>query len=172
MSMKLHRMLGKNIRFWREARGFTQEELAFRAQTSSSYISKMELGKENPTITVLERIAKALAIDPCMLLLNTCRCAENATQRKSRYVISSQSWRIIRRRLIVRHPKFNVLYIHCWRRYVKRIRMKQSNRAAVLKRKTTGVFASVVFCCLKQHTVKHCVCIPLGASFTAAVYMK
>ena len=76
--MKLHRMLGKNIRFWREARGFTQEELAFRAQTSSSYISKMELGKENPTITVLERIAKALAIDPCMLLLNTCRCAENA----------------------------------------------------------------------------------------------
>ena len=80
--MKLHRMLGKNIRFWREARGFTQEELAFRAQTSSSYISKMELGKENPTITVLERIAKALAIDPCMLLLNTCRCAENAKKKQ------------------------------------------------------------------------------------------
>ncbi len=80
--MKLHRMRGKNIRFWREARGFTQEELAFRAQTSSSYISKMELGKENPTITVLERIAKALAIDPCMLLLNTCRCAENAKKKQ------------------------------------------------------------------------------------------
>ena len=121
MSMKLHRMLGKNIRFWREARGFTQEELAFRAQTSSSYISKMELGKENPTITVLERIAKALAIDPCMLLLNTCRCAENA---KKKQICDQQP------------------------------------------------VASVVFRCLKQHTVKHCVCIPLGASFTAAVYMK
>lgn len=42
----------------------------------------MELGKENPTITVLERIAKALAIDPCMLLLNTCRCAENAKKKQ------------------------------------------------------------------------------------------
>ncbi|MCI8491985.1 MULTISPECIES: helix-turn-helix domain-containing protein [Anaerotruncus] len=81
--MKLHRMLGKNIRFWREARGFTQEELAFRAQTSSSYISKMELGKENPTITVLERIAKALMVEPCMLLLNTCRLAENAKKKQT-----------------------------------------------------------------------------------------
>lgn len=80
--MKLHRMLGKNIRFWREARGFTQEELAFRAQTSSSYISKMELGKENPTITVLERIAKALTVEPCMLL-NTCRHTESGKKKQA-----------------------------------------------------------------------------------------
>lgn len=55
-------VLGHNIKFYREQAGLTQEELAFRAEISSSYLSRLEGGKQNLTSDIADRIAMALGI--------------------------------------------------------------------------------------------------------------
>lgn len=50
------------MRELRNARGWSQEELADRADLHRTYISAVERGVRNPTITVIERIAKALNV--------------------------------------------------------------------------------------------------------------
>jgi transcriptional regulator with XRE-family HTH domain len=52
----------------RERVGLSQEELADRAQIHQTYLSGVERGKRNPTITVLQRIAQALNADIMDLL--------------------------------------------------------------------------------------------------------
>lgn len=44
----------------RLAKGVSQEELAHEAGSNRTYISDVERGKRNPSIEVVERIAKAL----------------------------------------------------------------------------------------------------------------
>ncbi|MET3525486.1 helix-turn-helix domain-containing protein [Phenylobacterium koreense] len=44
----------------REAQGISQEDLADRAGVHRTYVSGVERGVRNPTITVLEKIAGAL----------------------------------------------------------------------------------------------------------------
>lgn len=41
-------------------RGFSQEELADRAEVHSSYISQLERGVKSPTLGVIVRLARAL----------------------------------------------------------------------------------------------------------------
>ena len=43
-------------------RGFSQEELAYQADSNRTYISDVERGTRNPSIEVVERIAKALSV--------------------------------------------------------------------------------------------------------------
>ncbi len=52
----------------REALGVSQEELADRARIHRTYISGVERGVRNPTVTVLEKIAKALKVKTASLL--------------------------------------------------------------------------------------------------------
>ena len=52
--------LGDNIRRLRKTKGWSQRELADQVSSTSSYINRVETGKVNPSIGVLERIAKAL----------------------------------------------------------------------------------------------------------------
>jgi len=42
---------------------FSQEEFADLANIHQTYLSGVERGKRNPTVTVLQRIAKALGAD-------------------------------------------------------------------------------------------------------------
>jgi transcriptional regulator with XRE-family HTH domain len=61
-------MLGRtrialNLRRIRAAKGMSQEELAFEAMVDRSYISGMEREAFNPSVDMLERLAKALGID-------------------------------------------------------------------------------------------------------------
>lgn len=44
----------------RASRGFTQEALTEKAGISRSYIARLELGQQAPTLGTLERLAKAL----------------------------------------------------------------------------------------------------------------
>lgn len=53
-------VLGDNIRKSRKAKGWSQRELAEHTETDTSYINRVETGKINPSIAVLERIAGAL----------------------------------------------------------------------------------------------------------------
>jgi transcriptional regulator with XRE-family HTH domain len=66
--MDIRRRVGANVKAAREAKGWSQEELADRARMHRTYVSGIERGIRNPTITVLERVGKALGIAPGNLL--------------------------------------------------------------------------------------------------------
>lgn len=53
---------GQRLRVLREAAGFSQEELADRAEVHRTYLSGIERGKRNPSLINLLRIARALDI--------------------------------------------------------------------------------------------------------------
>ncbi|MFN7264795.1 MAG: helix-turn-helix domain-containing protein [Phenylobacterium sp.] len=56
----MRRRVGLNVKRLREAQGISQEDLADRAGVHRTYVSGVERGVRNPTITVLEKIAGAL----------------------------------------------------------------------------------------------------------------
>ena len=55
--------VGLNLQRLRRQKGLSQEELAHRANIHQAYLSGVERGKRNPTVTVLQRIAEALGAD-------------------------------------------------------------------------------------------------------------
>ena len=60
--------LGKNVRRLREEKGWSQEDYADRADIHRTYVSDIERGRRNPTVTVVEKLAKPLGIAPGRLL--------------------------------------------------------------------------------------------------------
>ena len=66
--MDMRQTVGKNVRKFRDKRGLSQEELAFETDLHRTYISGVERGVRNPTVLVIERLAKALKIQPYELL--------------------------------------------------------------------------------------------------------
>ena len=65
--MKLEKTFGNNVRKWRKMRDLSQEALAEKAQLHPTYVSGVESGNRNPTIKVVDRIAKALDVEPGQL---------------------------------------------------------------------------------------------------------
>ena len=61
--MKLLQDIGQKIKSNREIIGMSQEELAHRSNIHRTYLSNIECGKRNFSITVLMQIAKALGIE-------------------------------------------------------------------------------------------------------------
>ena len=66
--MDLPRILGRNIRDWRKRRGMSQEELALETGMKRSYVSDVERGTRNPSIKALARLARALEVEPEVLV--------------------------------------------------------------------------------------------------------
>ena len=62
------KILGRNVREWRKQREMSQEELALEAGMKRSYVSDMERGTRNPSVKAIGRLAKALKIEPDLLL--------------------------------------------------------------------------------------------------------
>lgn len=60
---------GKKIRMTRDARGMTQKQLAGKADVSPGLIAQLEAGKVQPSLKTIERIAKALGVSTCYLIL-------------------------------------------------------------------------------------------------------
>jgi transcriptional regulator with XRE-family HTH domain len=54
--------LGRNLRKAREARGWSQEELAYRCGVHRTYVGGVERAEYNITILTLRRFTKALGI--------------------------------------------------------------------------------------------------------------
>ncbi len=52
--------LGRRIAFLRKEKGLSQVDLAADADMAKSYLSELELGKRNPSVLVLGRVAAAL----------------------------------------------------------------------------------------------------------------
>jgi transcriptional regulator with XRE-family HTH domain len=65
--MSLGETVARNIRRIRRDRGLSQEELASRVSINRNYVGMIERQENSPTVAMLERIAKALKIDPVRL---------------------------------------------------------------------------------------------------------
>lgn len=61
--MKTQTVVARNLRRLRVARSLSQEALAVDANVDRTYVSRLERGLENPTISVLERLSKALGAE-------------------------------------------------------------------------------------------------------------
>lgn len=62
---------GKVLRRLRKASGLSQEQLALEAGVRRTYVSLIELGQNQPTITVIFRLAGALNKPPSELIEET-----------------------------------------------------------------------------------------------------
>jgi transcriptional regulator with XRE-family HTH domain len=60
--MDVRQRLGANVRRLREASDRSQEAFADDAGLHRTYVSDVERGTRNPTITVVEKLAKALGV--------------------------------------------------------------------------------------------------------------
>lgn len=67
--MNLLEIVSINVRYFRKSANLTQEALGMKSKLSSDYLSRLERGEENISILSLERIAKALKIEPHLLLI-------------------------------------------------------------------------------------------------------
>jgi transcriptional regulator with XRE-family HTH domain len=66
--MELHQIFGRNVQRARKAAGYSQEEFADLTGLARSYMSDVERGARNPTLRIVERIAKGLGTPPQHLL--------------------------------------------------------------------------------------------------------
>jgi transcriptional regulator with XRE-family HTH domain len=66
--MDIRRRVGLNVRKLREETGLSQEDLAFECGLHRTYISGVERGIRNPTVLVLQKIARALKQPAARLL--------------------------------------------------------------------------------------------------------
>jgi transcriptional regulator with XRE-family HTH domain len=69
--MDIRQLVGQNVRRLRQAKGLSQEELAFAADLHRTYISGVERGIRNPTVLIVARIAAALEEAPDLLVRAT-----------------------------------------------------------------------------------------------------
>lgn len=65
---KISKKLGNNLKKIRLEKGMTQGDICRAAGMDRGYISRVESGQKNPTISNLEKIAKALNISPDELI--------------------------------------------------------------------------------------------------------
>ena len=66
--MRAIQRFGKQLQRLRTRRGLTQEQLAVTASLSRTFLTKLELGQHDPTLSTLVRLAKALRVSVTELL--------------------------------------------------------------------------------------------------------
>lgn len=66
--MAARERLAVRIKALREQRGMTQERLAERAGISRTYLARLETDRQDPTLSTLEKLAKALKVSVAKLL--------------------------------------------------------------------------------------------------------
>jgi transcriptional regulator with XRE-family HTH domain len=71
MEGDLQRILGRNLRAYREGKNLSQEAFADELGVHRTYMGGIERGERNLTLKSLERIAERLGLDPLSLLQPT-----------------------------------------------------------------------------------------------------
>lgn len=66
--LQLQKLFAANLLRERKARGLSQDELAHEAGLHRTYVGSVERGERNISIGNIERLARALGIDPAELL--------------------------------------------------------------------------------------------------------
>ena len=85
---------GKVIRDLRRGAGLTQEQLGFEADLRRTFVSLLELGEQQPSLTTLFKIADPLGVSPAEIIrqVETLVSADkNEPQKKPRKTGSSQN---------------------------------------------------------------------------------
>jgi transcriptional regulator with XRE-family HTH domain len=62
--MGLKQVFIRNLRKFRNTRGFSQMKLAELCDTEQNYIGEIEIGRRFPSLKLIEKIGKALNIEP------------------------------------------------------------------------------------------------------------
>jgi len=71
MEKRLAQRFGKALRKHRVSCGLTQEELAFETDLHRTFISMLERGTRQPTLSTIFVLAKAVQCEPEQLVLET-----------------------------------------------------------------------------------------------------
>lgn len=66
--MDLREVFAANLRRLRHAKGLSQDDLAYEAEVSQSYLSQLEKGAFYASLRILDRLAIALDVEPTELL--------------------------------------------------------------------------------------------------------
>jgi transcriptional regulator with XRE-family HTH domain len=66
--MILRERVAARVKRLREQRGMTQERLAEKAGISRTYLARLETARHDPTLSMLEKLAKALRVPLASLL--------------------------------------------------------------------------------------------------------
>ena len=61
-------MFATNLRRLRHAKGLSQDDLAYEAEVSRSYLSQIEKGTFYASLKIVGRLADALGVEPAELL--------------------------------------------------------------------------------------------------------
>lgn len=67
--LDVNQQFGARVRYLRNKQKISIEELAFRSNINSNYLSDLERGNRNPTLKVLNKICKGLGINLSELLM-------------------------------------------------------------------------------------------------------
>jgi len=68
LRMDIRKQVGLNVRRIRAEKDWSQEDLAFETGLHRTYVSGIERGIRNPTVTIIARMAEALGVEPYELL--------------------------------------------------------------------------------------------------------
>ena len=66
--MDLRNIFAANLRRLRHEKGLAQDDLAYEAEVSRSYLSQLEKGAFYASLKILEKLAKALGVEPYELI--------------------------------------------------------------------------------------------------------
>ena len=66
--MDLRDVFAGNLRRLRHAKGMSQDDLAYEAEISRSYLSKLEKGEFYASLKIIGRLADTLKVDPAEFL--------------------------------------------------------------------------------------------------------
>ena len=66
--MRMRAVLAFNLKRLRQSKGFSQEELAHRAEIDRSYLSDLERELYAASLDIIDKLALALEIDPSELV--------------------------------------------------------------------------------------------------------
>lgn len=67
--MNLRRIFGKNVKYYRFQKNYTQAKLAEKVDISSTYLSELERGMHSLDFDKMEALCKTLSIEPFQLFL-------------------------------------------------------------------------------------------------------
>jgi transcriptional regulator with XRE-family HTH domain len=66
--MDLREVFATNLRRLRHAKGLSQDDLAYEAEISRSYLSQLEKGVFHASLKIVGKIANTLEVEPAELL--------------------------------------------------------------------------------------------------------
>jgi transcriptional regulator with XRE-family HTH domain len=66
--MDVREVFATNLRRLRHAKSLSQDDLAYEAEVSRSYLSQLEKGVFYASLRIIEKVAKVLDVEPAELL--------------------------------------------------------------------------------------------------------